>query len=564
MFIGIDVGGTFTDAAAVSHDKVLAWAKVETTEDILQSVTTALDKIIASIEIRAVERVVLSTTLITNLIAESKMNKVGLLIMPGPGARPEEFEIFKDAYVIPGAIDYRGRETEPLDMEAAIRVLADIANRKLNLLAVVGKFSIRNSAHEVALKEIAKKLYPEIEVELGHVIGGKLNFPRRAATTIVTAATRKIFKTFAYQAELAIRGRGIEAPIFFLKADGGTMSLAEAIARPAETVFSGPAASAMGALALGAQKQTAVVVDIGGTTTDLALLLSGKPLLSSKGSKIGSYLTQVRGFSVRSLALGGDSKVVVQNNQLRVLDKREGSAMCIGGPAPTPTDALRYLGLTEMGSYALAQSAIQQLQNEYSRDVTPSELDIAQHILEVMVDQIATEVQSMFLEWEQEPAYRVWEIMQRNTQKPDTIFGVGGASPALIPKIAEKLSCNYLAAEYAPVANAIGTALARPTTTVTLRVDTEQGIFNVAEDGEQGCLSGREKERFHFQEAEELALRLLQERIKDSGQENYAAETETTHRELFNIVRGWTRVGRIIDITVQAQPGIIEDWQGHQ
>ena len=110
----------------------------------------------------------------------------------------------------------------------------------------------------------------------------------------------------------ALKERKISAPVYILKADGGTLPLDKSVQMPVETIFSGPAASIMGVMALTAPGQTCVVVDIGGTTTDLALILSGKPLLSAKGARVGSLLTHVRAFAVKSVAIGGDSAVAVR------------------------------------------------------------------------------------------------------------------------------------------------------------------------------------------------------------------------------------------------------------
>ena len=156
-------------------------------------------------------------------------------------------------------------------------------------VAIVGKFSQRNNAHELGVEKIFGEVCPGLDMAVGHRVSGRLNFPRRAATTILTLATKDRFRDFAGEMEQSLRQRNIKAPIFLLKADGGTLLLERSIETPVETIFSGPAASTMGVVALAPKGHTAVVVDIGGTTTDLALILNGRPLLSKPG-----YVTQRR------------------------------------------------------------------------------------------------------------------------------------------------------------------------------------------------------------------------------------------------------------------------------
>ena len=259
---------------------------------------------------------------------------------------------------------------------------------------------------------------------------------------------------------------------------------------PVETIFSGPAASIMGVMALMPTTQTSVVVDIGGTTTDLALILSGKPLLSSKGARVNSLLTHVRAFAVKSVAIGGDSAVSVADGCIAVGPHREGPALCMGGPCATTTDALRVLGLSDIGDVAAADKAMADIAKRLG--CTPKE--VAQRIIDAVVDKIVSQVNEMFREWEQEPAYRVWEIMKKELLQAQNVVGVGGAAQPLVPLVAQRLGAKAVIPEYAPVANAIGAAVARPTLTLNLRIDTERGEYIVAEEGLTGKSEWQEHE----------------------------------------------------------------------
>jgi N-methylhydantoinase A/oxoprolinase/acetone carboxylase beta subunit len=256
---------------------------------------------------------------------------------------------------------------------------------------------------------------------MGHKVSGQLNFPRRAATTLLTVATKDKYREFAEFMSNALKQRKISAPVYILKADGGTLPLDKSIEMPVETIFSGPAASIMGVLALTPVGQTSVVVDIGGTTTDLALILSGKPLLSSKGAKVESLLTHVRAFAVKSVAIGGDSTVKVANDCITIGPHRNGPALCMGGTEATPTDAMRVLGMTTIGDFAKAEKAMQNV----AEKLECSPKVAAQKVVDAVVDKIVSEVNEMFREWEQEPAYRIWEIVKKEKLEAQNVVGVG-------------------------------------------------------------------------------------------------------------------------------------------
>jgi len=555
MLIGIDVGGTTTDAVLVEAGRVKKTAYVPTDhQNLLKCLLEALDQLVAGVVTSRIERVVLSTTLITNMIAEGKTDPVALMLIPGPGTNPEDYRLGKDATILKGAIDYRGREIQKLDEAEVKQAAADISGKGYSKIAVVGKFGQRNHAHELKAKEIVAATIPGAQIELGHQVSGQLNFPRRAATTLLTAATKERYREFAQHITSALMQRKISCPIYILKADGGTLPLEKSVDMPVETIFSGPAASTMGVMALTPPDQTSVVVDIGGTTTDLALILSGKPLLSSKGARVDSLLTHVRAFAVKSLAIGGDSAVRVSKDCILVGPERLGPALCMGGPAATPTDAMRVLAMTEIGDAASARRAMEEVARQLG--ITPSEA--AQKVIDAVVDKIVSEIRQMFLEWEQEPAYRVWEIMQRGQIKAQNVAGVGGGAPPLIPLIAQKLGAQAIVPEYAPVANAVGAAVARPTLTLSLRIDTERGEYIIAEEGVTGKLADR---KMNLEDAEKMARKLLAERAKRLGISEYAGEAEVTYSEVFNMVRGWSTVGRLLSVRMEIPAGLLTGWE---
>ncbi len=553
MLIGIDVGGTTTDAVIVDGNKVVKTAYVSTDHDnLLKCLLGAIDELVQGIDTGKIERVVLSTTLITNMIAEGKTDPVALVLIPGPGTNPKDYAL-GESIILDGAIDFRGKEIYRLNESQIKETASNIQRQGLSRVAVVGKFCQRNHSHELKVSEILASVLPGIKIEMGHKVSGQLNFPRRAATTMLTAATKESYGQFALDMAVALKERKISAPVYILKADGGTLPLDKSMQMPVETIFSGPAASIMGVLALTAPRQTCVIVDIGGTTTDLALILSGKPLLSAKGARVDSLLTHVRAFAVKSVAIGGDSTVAVSGQCLAVGPHRDGPPFCMGGSMPTPTDALRVLGLSTIGDTGKAEKAMRIVADGLKCSVTKA----AQKVVDAIVDKIVVEVNEMFREWEQEPAYRIWEIMERESISARSVVGVGGGAPPLVPLVAARLGATAIVPKYAPVANAIGAAVARPTLTLNLHIDTEKGEFSVAEDGLTGKVSDR---KMTPNDAEQLAKKLLAERAARLGISEYVGEAEITYSEVFNMIRGWSTVGRLLDVRMEIPAGLLPSW----
>jgi N-methylhydantoinase A/oxoprolinase/acetone carboxylase beta subunit len=552
VFIGIDVGGTYTDAVLTDGKKIIGKKKFLTRhDDLLSSLLGALDAVLAGQDTARICRVVLSTTLVTNIIAEKKYPPVALILAPGPGLNPAEYRYDTLTKVVAGAVDYRGREIVPVNPAEIKGAGQEIKNQNYDRAAVVGKFSSRNNKQEIFIKDTLAQAFPDLQVEMGHQVAGQLNYPRRIATTMLNAATKDVFAGFVRSVQDSLQARNITAPVFILKADGGTIPLNSARQAPVETIFSGPAASTMGALCLSPRDQSSVVVDIGGTTTDLALILCGEPLLASKGARVQEYLTHVRSFAVKSVPLGGDSRVIVCEGKVEILPERSGRPYCWGGAGATPTDALRYLGQVDVGDQKRAAEIMAQVARETG--MTPGEA--AEMIVEKASLIIVRAIEDVFREWEEEPAYRVWQITRNVKFRPDNIVGVGGAANGLIPEVARLLGCRAIIPEHAEVANALGAAVARPTVTVNLRIDTEQGYYATAEDGSTGAVPTGGS----FTEAQ--AVRLAEEKLYDLAEKmrvrEFVERIEVVRSEVFNLVRGWTAAGKIFDINLQTPRDIL-------
>jgi N-methylhydantoinase A/oxoprolinase/acetone carboxylase beta subunit len=543
MLLGIDVGGTFTDAVIVGDGKVLAQAKAQTThDDLLIGVLDSMDMVLGGINVEQIERVALSTTIVTNAVVEGKTDRVGLLLMPGPGMDITEM-LPVSPYILSGYIDHRGREVaKPARQE--VEEACDFHADK-DIFAVAGKFAVRNPAHELAVKNWLTEIANPAYISTGAALAGALNYPRRVNSAYFNSAVWRHFGRFAAAIKGALAERGVTAPVFILKADGGTVPLAAAAEQPVEAVFTGPAASVLGIMALTTIKGEAVSLDIGGTTTDIALWRSGVPLFAERGAKVNSYPTAVRSFWLNSVGVGGDSYVRRENGELKVGPMRQGPAMAVGGSKPTVTDAMLVAGLASFGDLARATEAMRQVAipgetpEETARNVLAKAADIIYRAIEKMIDERAAE-----------PVYRVDDIVHASRPSPQEVVGVGGAAVGLVPTVAQRLGVTYQVPRWAMVANAIGAAVARPTMEVTLRADTAQGYYTIAELGLKADLPTK---RFSLEEAVSLATTHLAQR---AGQAGVAlAEIEPTFAEEFNLVRGFNTTGKIITCRLQIKPG---------
>ena len=545
MLVGIDVGGTYTDAVLLDAGKVIRQIKVASEHgQILASILTALDEILQGVETHRIERVALSTTLVTNAIVQGKLDPVGLFIMPGPGA-DWQGRLASDPIVLSGYVDHRGRERQEIVVDEVKQACKKLAGAKL--FAVSGKFAVRNPAQEQKVAGVLDAAMQPLHVACGAAVSGNLNFIRRTNSAYYNAAVWQRFQDFADAAAAALAERGAAAPILILKADGGTLPLATARELPVESIFTGPAASALGVMGLCPPAKPAVSLDIGGTTTDIALWKGGAPLMDAKGAAIDGYLTAVRTFRLQSIGLGGDSWLRREAGKLLIGPERKGPAMALGGAEPTVTDALIVAGLSDFGDRKLAEAAMQRL-------LFPgkSSQETARAIVDQAAEIVAAAVRAMLAIEAATPVYKVEDIVRPELLRPELLIGVGGGAAGLTPLIAEKLNIPWQVPALAMVANALGAALARPTLHISLRADTAGGEYTVPELGLRLPLTDR---RYSIQQAGKQAALHLQEMAAAAG--ITADEIETTFAEEFNLVRGFSTVGKIVHVGAQIKPGII-------
>lgn len=556
MLMGIDVGGTFTDGVLFDDGKVQASVKrptyVKSIKDSLLEVMDALREEYSG----EISRVVLSTTLVTNLLATGRGERTALIMIPGYGLPHRAYDAGRDVYFVKGSIDFRGREIEKVDRAEIDEVIDDIVEKGITRVAVACKFSNRNDSLERFVESRFKEKAPQVGVYMSAGVSGKLNFPRRATTAYFTALTMKEWNHFVDQIEEAFRARDLKAEVHILKADGGTMPLEVSRQRPCETVFSGPAASTMGAVALTGDSVNTVVVDIGGTTTDISLLIDGEPLYASHGAKIEGKYTHVNAFSVRSIALGGDSVITCRDNRIKIGPERLGPAACFGGEAPTVTDVYNLHYQLGLGNVQRSVTMLEQISQATALD----QESLCAHIVQMVTERLSQSIEDMFHEWENEPAYKVWEVIHRRQFTLERLVGIGAAAPTIVPLLAEAMGVECFLHQYSPVANALGAAIVRPTLAVSLHVDTARNAYTV----DPGALSGSldRPRQFQLDDARELARSYLQQIGRQRGLEAYLEQSSFYMEEQFNMIRGWDRVGKIFEIGIQIAPGFIKEYRG--
>lgn len=546
MLLGIDVGGTFTDAVVISQQEVAAQAKVPTNhDDVLVSVLQALDKVLTAVDVSRLSRVVISSTIVTNALTEDKVDPVFLAVMTGPGMNVQgKFPV--EPYYVSGYVDHRGKVTAQIDWSKH----RDLLNRKgCGSCAVSGKFSVREPQNEYQLKQELKKCGYQ-KIFLGSELSGELNFIRRTNSAYFAAAVYRVFDKFCQKVKLALSQRHITAPVHILKADGGTLPLEAALNQPVEAVFTGPAASVLGIEALSAPELNSISLDVGGTTTDIAFWEHGLPLMAKKGAVLKGYPTAVRSFHMRSIGIGGDSRISVVDGEYQVGPMREGPAAAVGGKAATLSDALIVAGYVTFGDTEKSLQAIAAFGG--------SPLQEAEKIVQSAVKVITDTISEMLDEWAKQPVYTVDDVIRGTEFVPQQLIGVGGGARGLVTAVGKSMKLLVEIPAGAMVANAIGAALARPTLSAGLRADTTDGYYIIPESGQRQHLP----RGFNMKKAEAVLTEWLQQQAEKW--QLPAQEVELISSEHFRTIHGYYDTGDIYNLRMQLKPGILHKVRGRE
>jgi len=343
--IGVDTGGTFTDAVLLDLDtgRISKTSKRPTTHyDVSLGVMAALTDVLENIEINAVANIALSTTLATNAIAEGHGAGVGLVVI-GP-VKLFDLPVVSVRY-IDGGHNHLGVEVKPLEPERIVETVLSLKGH-VDAYAIAASMSVENPSHELVVAKAIELLDPK-PVFCSHLISRRSGIMERAATAVFHARLMPILMDFVSRLKQLAKEKRITADMKIIRGDATAVDLESAVSRAAQTVASGPAATAYFG-AMSAVNQTALIVDVGGTTTDIALVEQGRPVISNRGSLIDRWLTHVDAVKIHTVGIGGDSHVTIdRTGQLTIGPGRVQSLAMSPGIA----DPERWLGSGAHGRY---------------------------------------------------------------------------------------------------------------------------------------------------------------------------------------------------------------------
>jgi N-methylhydantoinase A/oxoprolinase/acetone carboxylase beta subunit len=440
--IGIDVGGTNTDAVLMDGRRVLAEVKTPTTPDVTSGIVAALRSLIADSGTPAadVQAVMIGTTHFTNAVVEAKRLQTTAAIrlgLPATQALPPMVDwperlratLGGHVYIVHGGHEFDGRTISPLDPDELRRVAAEIGGKGIRSIAISSVFSPVNADFEQEAGRIVEEELGAVAISLSHEIG-RIGLLERENATIMNACLRDLAVHIVEAFSSALAEFGIEAPVYLSQNDGTLMSVDYAERYPVATFASGPTNSMRGAAFLSGIADCAVV-DIGGTTSDVGVLQHGFPREASVAVEIGGVRTNFRMPDVFSMGLGGGS-IVRTDGELTIGPDSVGyelteRALVFGGDTLTTTDIAVAAGLAEIGDPERVASLDRSL-------VEQAVLLIEQRIAEA-VDRMKT------------------------SAEPIPVVVVGGGS--ILLRDALPGSSQLVKPDHFAVANAIGAAIAQ-------------------------------------------------------------------------------------------------------
>jgi N-methylhydantoinase A/oxoprolinase/acetone carboxylase beta subunit len=485
--LGIDVGGTNTDAVIMDGaDRVIAKAKVPGTPDITGGIVAAIDAVLRAPEAapERITHVMLGTTHATNAVLERRhLRRIAVIRIGGPATlsiRPMfgwpadlTAAVSAGAVIVDGGIEFDGRDLSPLDTEAIARFLGQVAGTA-DGVAITSVFAPVSARHELAAAEIVKRELGERHMSLSHEIGS-LGLIERENATILNGALAGVANDVALALHEALAAHDLRPVTFFAQNDGTLMALDQALRYPVLTIGSGPANSVRGAAFL-TETGDSLVIDVGGTSTDVGVLVNGFPRESSYGVEIGGIRTNFRMPDLVTIALGGGTVVAAGPAGIRIGPRSVGyrlsqEALVFGGGTATLTDSAVAAGRAGLGDPRLAAG---------QRDLLAAALAQADVALADAIDRMKT------------------------SRDDRPLIAVGGGSiliPDRIPGVSE-----VIRPEHFDTANAVGAAIA----SVSGQIDR---IFHLGSGGRQVALDeacGEARERAVAAGAEPGTVRIVE------------------------------------------------------
>lgn len=562
LLLGVDCGGTHTDAALLAVDDstgratLIGSAKTLTHhEDLPTSIREVLQELArtSSLDMTSIWRVTLGTTLAINALVQGKADKVGLALSAGPGLDPVHFVLGEDYCIVPGGLDHRGVEVAPLFTDVLKKDAAAWASSGVRAIACVGKFSTRNPAHEEAMGQTAAAA-SGLPITLGHSLSGRLNFPRRIATAYYNAAVSRLHHSFLDAVEKTFGDMGMAARLRLLKADGGSIPFQVSRKEPVQSILSGPAASVMGVLALWekAARGCALLLDMGGTTTDIAIFLDGSPVMDREGMPLLGRRTLVRSLASISIGVGGDSLITANAGVISTGPQRVGPAMAFGGEKPTLLDALNLLdgndnlergdvNASRRGMAAFARA------NGFGEEQAEQLADMA---IKDALQKISKAVYDLVENINSRPIYTLAALKAAREARPAMACLVGGPAQCIRKRLAEALGMSVDIAPNPQVANAIGAALTMPTASLEMYADTGAGTLIAPSINYSQSIP----KNFTLDQARQKGCDLLKLQLASEGIDN--ARVEVVESDIFATLDDYGRGARDMRVTCQVRPDI--------
>ena len=336
-YIGIDTGGTYTDAVLIALDSgsIIATAKSPTTHYNIQiGVQRVLETVLSESDVptNAIETTCVSTTLATNALVENKGADVGLFVI-GFNQRLEVPAVA--ARYIPGGHTIKGEEVEPLGINFIVDGVNELKN-DVDAWAVCSSMAFMNPVHELVAAK-AVKLVSDAPVFCSHEASSKAGMKERASTACLNAQLLPVMQKFLSGIQNALAQCGITGNVLVVRGDATAMEMDEALTHAATTIASGPAATALfGARTTGSTD--ALILDVGGTTTDITLIKEGKPVIDTAGMSIGKWETHVEAVEMFTVGIGGDSLVQCTHVKPTTVGPDRVTPVCMASDLPSPEE----------------------------------------------------------------------------------------------------------------------------------------------------------------------------------------------------------------------------------
>ena len=344
--LGIDTGGTYTDAVILDPDKktILCKAKAFTTNrNLMDGICNCINQLEHK-KLEQVKMVCLSTTLATNAVVEGRGGSVGLLTI-GKTPKVDPPVVFQRQLC--GKLDIKGNEILAIDEKQTNQTIRSLAKFRVDAVAISGYASVRNPIHELQVKKMVLAHIKGVPIVCAHELTSALGFDNRTVTTVLNARLIPIVSDLMKATESVLKQKNIDAKVMVVKGDGSLVKASVALDKPIETILSGPAASITGGMFLTGENN-AMIVDIGGTTTDIARVKDGAVRIKNEGAYVGGWFTRIRAAEICTYGIGGDSYIRVHSNGKMQIGPRKAIPLCVAGEKyPYLCLELKELGVKE-------------------------------------------------------------------------------------------------------------------------------------------------------------------------------------------------------------------------